>query len=667
MTTPPTPIQPLWSPSPARIESTLLARFMHTANERSATALNDYDELRPGYDELWQWSVDAPELFWRAVWDFCGVVGEPGAPVLQRAEQLIDSEFFPNATLNYAENLLRHCERYADQPALIFHDEKNRRRQLSWRELRAQVSTLQQALRALGVERGDRVAGYLPNLPETIAAMLATASLGAVWSSCSPDFGLNGVADRFGQIEPKVLFTADGYFYNGKTFDSLATAAQLLKHVPSIAKVIVIPFVAAQPDVAALGSKGILLDEINATYREQPLDFARMNFRDALFIMFSSGTTGLPKCIVHSVGGTLLQHVKEHQLQADVQPGDKLFYFTTCGWMMWNWQVSALASGATLVLFDGAPTFPNGYRLAEITATERVTHFGTSAKYLDACAKANIAPIEHCDLSTLRAILSTGSPLAEEGFRYVYSAWKHDVCLSSIAGGTDILGCFVGGNPIGPVYAGQCQKRQLGMNVRVFDERGESLEGEFGELVCTAPHPSMPIGFWNDENRQRYREAYFAKFDNVWCHGDWVALTAQGGMIFQGRSDATLNPGGVRIGTAEIYRQVQNIEAVLESLVIGQEWDNDVRVVLFVKLREGAVLDDALIKRIKTEIRSNASPRHVPAKIIAVPDIPRTRSGKITELAVRDIVHGKPVKNIEALANPEVLEFYRDLEELRGG
>jgi acetoacetyl-CoA synthetase len=652
----------LWAPQAERIDKTLLKHFIEAINKRYGTTFSDYDAL-------WQWSVDEPKKFWQNVWDFCGVIGDPSTIILRKSSDLSASEFFPEASLNYAENLLRNnflsnSPEGGTEPALIFHDEKGNRRQLSWNELRDQVSRLQQALRDLGVKRGDRIAGYLPNIPETVAAMLATTSLGAVWSSCSPDFGLSGVSDRFGQIAPKVLFTADGYHYNGKTFDSLTTVTQLVDQIPSIDAVIVIPFVQTQRDIKAVGPKANLLNDICAKYRAKKLEFEKTSFRDPLFIMFSSGTTGLPKCIIHSVGGTLLQHCKEHQLQNDMQSGDRLFYFTTCGWMMWNWLVSALASGVTLILFDGAPTYPNGYRLADIIEAENVTHFGTSAKYIDSCAKLNISPIDRYSFSTLRTILSTGSPLSEDGFRYIYQNWKSDVCLSSIAGGTDILGCFVGGNPIGPVYAGQCQKRQLGMNVRVFSEDGKAIENEFGELVCISPHPSMPLGFLNDPIQQRYREAYFAKFENVWRHGDWVALTAEGGMIFQGRSDATLNPGGVRIGTAEIYRQVQNIEEVLESLVIGQEWENDVRVVLFVKLREGIQLTADLIQRIKHEIRTHASPRHVPAKIIAVPDIPRTRSGKITELAVRDIVHGKAVKNIEALANPEVLEYFRNIKEL---
>lgn len=642
--------QKLWSPSRERIEGTLLKRFMDGLRKQHG-AFQDYDQL-------WQWSVHNIEDFWRAVWDFCGVEGDPGAEVLCNGHDLFNAEFFPDATLNYAENLLSGA---CADPLLIFRHESGRRLEVSCQALCDQVSRLQQALRDLGVQKGDRVAGYVPNIPEAVVAMLATTSLGAVWSSCSPDFGVSGLRDRFGQIEPKVLFTADGYTYNGKLFDSLGVVAELGSHIPSVQKIVVIPFVDDKPQIDILGQKGILLTELLSDYVEQPLQYTQVNFRDPLFILFSSGTTGLPKCFVHSVGGTLLHHLKEHQLQCDIKPQDRLLYFTTCGWAMWNWQVSALASGATLVLYEGSPTCPNAYHLADVVAEEKVTHFGTSAKYLDSCAKQDVVPVETHDFSCLRTILSTGSPLSAEGFHYVYRAWKQDVCLSSISGGTDIIGCFVGGNPIGPVYAGQCQKRHLGMDVQVYDGNGQAIMGEPGELVCLSPHPGMPLGFLNDPERKRYFDAYFARFANAWCHSDWVELTPEKGMIFYGRSDATLNPGGVRIGTAEIYRQVENVEEILESVVIGQDWDNDVRVVLFVRLREGVELTDELMRRVKNEIRVNATPRHVPAKILAVPDIPRTHSGKVTELAVRDVVHGRAVKNVESLSNPEALQHFRNL------
>lgn len=647
--------QALWSPDQERINNTLLSHFMALAAGQTGTAFEDYDAL-------WQWSIDEPEQFWQLVWNFCRVRGSQSGDVLRNGHDIMASEFFPDAKLNYAENLLASAQAGA---ALVLRRESGERREISWHELHAQVSQLQQALTALGLSKGDCVAAYLPNLPETIVAMLAVTSLGAVWSSCSPDFGVSGLKDRFGQIEPKLLFSADGYTYNGKTFSSLAAAAELSRAIPSIERVVVVPFVDEAPDISALADQGILLDELCSAYQPGPLEFARVSFGDPLFILFSSGTTGLPKCFVHSVGGTLLHHLREHQLQCDIKPGDRLMYFTTCGWAMWNWQVSALASGATLILFEGSPTYPNGYCLADIVASESVSHFGTSAKYLDACAKMDVRPIASHDFSALRTIFSTGSPLSADGFRYVYNSWKQDVCLSSISGGTDVIGCFVGGNPIGPVYAGQCQKRHLGLDVRVFDEQGNSLVGEQGELVCLSPHPGMPIGFLNDPGNQRYFDAYFAKFSNIWCHGDWVELTPQGGMIFHGRSDATLNPGGVRIGTAEIYRQIDAIDEVLEALVIGQNWDNDVRVILFVRLREGVSLDDDLVKRIKAEIRANATPRHVPAKIIAVADVPRTHSGKISELAVKDVVHGRAVKNRDALSNPEALAIFVDMPALQ--
>ncbi len=646
----------LWSPTPEQAGQTRLAQFIRHLDSELGLSFDDYDAL-------WQWSVDEPAQFWTQLWHFCGVKGELKGPGLRNADDLINAEFFPEATLNFAENMLRGPRN--DGPALVFYRECGSRTEMSWDELEASVSRLQQALKAMGVGPGDRVAGFVPNMPATVVAMLATTSLGAIWSSCSPDFGVKGVQDRFGQIEPKVLFTADGYNYNGKTFDSMATAGELARGIPSVEQVVVMPLVSDAPDASKAGDRAATLADFTAAYPPAELEFTPMNFLDPLVILFSSGTTGLPKCIVHGIGGSLLQNLKEHQLQSDLRPGDKLIYFTTCGWMMWNWLVAALGSGVTVVQYEGSPTYPNAYHLADIVAQEKITHFGTSAKFLDACAKAEVKPIDSHDFSALRCLLSTGSPLSAEGFHYVYDAWKKDICLASIAGGTDIFGCFVGGSPISPVYAGQCQKRQLAMNVQVFNDAGQPVQGEHGELVCVTAFPSQPVGFWNDPDKARYRSAYFEGYPNVWTHGDWVELTAEGGMVFFGRSDATLNPGGVRIGTAEIYRQVETIEEVLEGLVIGQNWDNDVRVILFVRLRDGVTLDDALIQRIRSEIRANATPRHVPAKIIAVADIPRTRSGKITELAVRDVVHGRPVKNVEALANPEALELYKDLEALR--
>jgi len=645
----------LWKPSEDRVGETLLSRFIHRAERRHGLEL-------PTYDALWDWSVSRPEDFWRMVWDFCGVMaeGEVG-PTLKSDGDLIDAAFFPKAKLNFARHLLK---RRGSGAAIIFHTEHGERRELSWDELHDNVSRTSRALKDMGVGRGDRVAGFMPNMPETVVAMLATTAIGAVWSSCSPDFGVQGVVDRFGQIEPKVLFCANGYHYNGKLFDSLQIARDLTDLIPSLTNIVVVALTAKKPDLSGLGDKGLSYGEMLKSQVRGRIDYEPVGFNDPLCILFSSGTTGVPKCIVHRAGGVLLQHLKEHQLQCDVRPGDRVFYFTTCGWMMWNWLVSALASEASIVLFDGSPFYPDGNRLADINERERVTHFGTSAKYLDACAKGGIQPARTHDLSHLRTMLSTGSPLSPDGFDYVYRDWKSDVCLSSIAGGTDIVGCFVGGDPIGPVYRGECQKRHLGMDVQAFDDQGQPVTEQAGELVCRSPHPSMPWGFWNDPDRKRYRAAYFETFDNVWHHGDLIKLKDTGGVVFYGRSDATLNPGGVRIGTAEIYRQVERIAEVLECVVVGQTWDDDVRVVLFVKLRDGVALDDHLIKRIKTEIRTNTTPRHVPAKVLAVADIPRTKSGKIVELAVRDVIHGRAVRNQHALANPEALELYRDRPEL---
>ena len=645
----------LWSPSEDRVSGTLLCRFLRRAERRHNLDL-------PSYDDAWNWSIEQPEQFWKLVWDFCGVLsdGEPG-PVLQSDGSLIDAQYFPQAHLNFARNLM---QRRGSGAAIIFHSENGDRHRLSWDELHDQVGCTSRALRNMGVGKGDRVAGFMPNMPQTVIAMLATVAVGGVWSSCSPDFGMQGVLDRFGQIEPKVLFCANGYRYNGKLIDSLSTVSELLPHMPSVGHVVVVPFTAKHPDLSDMDDKAVLYPDMIAAQPRGRIDYASVAFNDPLFIMFSSGTTGVPKCIVHRTGGVLLQHLKEHQLQCDIQPNDRVFYFTTCGWMMWNWLVTALASEATIVLYDGSPFYPDGNTLPTLAERERVTHFGTSAKYLDACAKAGVQPARTHDLKHLRTILSTGSPLSPEGFDYVYRDWKADVCLSSIAGGTDIIGCFVGGDPSGPVYRGECQKRYLGMDVQAFDEDGNAVLNHPGELVCCSPHPSMPWGFWNDPEGAKYRAAYFDTYPNVWRHGDLIEITETGGVVFYGRSDATLNPGGVRIGTAEIYRQVERISEVLDAVVVGQNWDNDVRVVLFVKLRDGASLDDELAKRIKSEIRANTTPRHVPAKILAVSDIPRTKSGKTVELAVRDVIHDRPVRNQHALANPEALALFKNRSEL---
>jgi acetoacetyl-CoA synthetase len=646
---------PLWRPSPARAADANLTRFMAEARRR-------WGIPAPDYPALYQWSIAKPEQFWSSVWDFCGVIGERGGEtVLENGDRMPGAEWFPRARLNFAENLLRRRDA---APALVFRGENRVTRTLSHAELHDEVSRFAQALRGAGVGAGDRVAGYLPNMPEAVIAMLGAASVGAVWSSCSPDFGVQGVLDRFGQIEPRVLIAADGYWYNGKSIDCRDKLARIAGELPSAERVVVVPYLNSEPDLAAI-PRAEPLSGFLAPFPPAPIDFELLPFDHPLYILYSSGTTGVPKCIVHGAGGTLLQHLKEHRLHADVKPGDRLFYFTTCGWMMWNWLASGLASGATLMLYDGSPFFPGGSVLFDYVDAEGINIFGTSAKYLDSARKLGLAPAQTHRLASLRTILSTGSPLVPEGFDYVYESIKGDVCLSSISGGTDIISCFVLGNPLLPVWRGEIQCRGLGMKVEVFDEAGRAVREEKGELVCTAPFPSMPIGFWNDPDGSKYRAAYFERFPGVWCHGDYVELTGHDGVIIYGRSDAVLNPGGVRIGTAEIYRQVEKLEEVVESLVIGQDWENDVRIVLFVRLREGITLDQGLAARIKETIRANATPRHVPAKIIQVGDIPRTKSGKIVELAVRNLVHGRPVRNLDALANPEAMEQYRDLPDLK--
>jgi acetoacetyl-CoA synthetase len=610
---------------------------------------------KKSYEELHAWSVEHSEDFWNLLWDFCEVKGKKGGRTLVDGERMPGAKWFADAELNFAENLLRRRE---GADAIVFWGEDRVRRKLSHRNLYDLVSRMAQALADAGVKKGDRVAGYLPNLPEATAALLATASLGAIWSSCSPDFGVQGVLDRFGQIEPKVLFCADGYLYAGKEFDCQDKVEAVLARLPSVEECVVIDYL-GRP-----ASAGTSLYDFLEPFDAQEIRFEQVEFNHPLYILYSSGTTGVPKCIVHGTGGTLLQHLKEHRLHSDVRPGDRLFYFTTLGWMMWNWLVSGLASGATLLLYDGSPFIERGRTLFDFAEAAGMTHFGTSAKFIDAIAKVGLRPRDTHRLESLRAVLSTGSPLLPEGFDYIYKDVKSDVCLSSISGGTDIVSCFVLGNPVGPVWRGEIQAKGLGMAVEVFDDQGRSLRGEKGELVCTRPFPSMPVAFWNDPDGAKYRAAYFAKYPNVWRHGDWCEITEHGGIVIYGRSDAVLNPGGVRIGTAEIYRQVEQLGEVVESLVIGQQWQGDVRVVLFVKLQEGMSLEDPLVAKIKQQIRQNTTPRHVPAKIVQVSDIPRTKSGKIVELAVREVVHGRDVKNLEALANPGALEYFRNRPEL---
>ncbi|MDP1536602.1 MAG: acetoacetate--CoA ligase [Burkholderiales bacterium] len=651
--------KPLWQPSPAQIQASNLTAFIRHVAQHGGPALD-------GYASLYDWSITQAPDFWSAVWDFCGVIGKRGSSALEHADRMPGARWFADARLNYAENLL---QRDGDDDAIVFQGENQIKSRISFNELRHEVSRLAQALRAAGIRPGDRVAGYLPNLPGAVIAMLATASIGAVWSSCSPDFGVQGVVDRFGQIGPRMLFAADGYFYNRHTIDNLPRLREIIAQLPTVEKLVIVPYTGSAPQIANLPC-AVSIHDFMAPYRAHAIDFAQLPFDHPLFILFSSGTTGAPKCIVHGTGGTLLQHLKEHVLHTDIQRGDRLFYFTTCGWMMWNWLVSGLAAGATLLLYDGSPFAARGAVLWDYAAQEKMTMFGTSAKYIDALAKLGLTPRLTHDLSALRALLSTGSPLAPESFDYVYRNIKTDLQLASISGGTDIISCFALGCPILPVWRGELQCRGLGMKVEVWNDTGQPVQGEKGELVCTAPFPSMPIGFWNDPDGARYRAAYFERFPGVWHHGDYVELSAHDGLVIHGRSDAVLNPGGVRIGTAEIYRQVEQLDEITESLAIGQDWPphqpNDVRVVLFVRLREGLTLDVALTERIKQQIRDHTTPRHLPAVVVQVADIPRTRSGKIVELAVRNVVHGQPVKNIEALANPEALEHYRNRPELAG-
>jgi len=613
----------------------------------------------PDYPALHRWSIEFPENFWSALWDFCEIRAQTRATqILEEGNRMPGARWFIDARFNYAENLLR---RDGDTAAIIFLNERGQRRELTWAQLRRETARIADGLRAAGVQPGDRVAGYLPNIPETVIAMLAATSLGAVWSSCSPDFGLSGVLDRFGQITPKVLFAADGYRYAGKTLDCMETVRAVKEKIASIERVVLVPYMNGKPAIQTIDG-AVLFSEFG---NPAQLSFEQLPFDHPTFILYSSGTTGVPKCIVHCAGGALLQQLKEHMLHSDMGPDDRFFYYTTCGWVMWNALASGLATGAAIVLFDGAPLQPDPRVLWRMAHDERITIFGTSPRFLVACEQAEIRPRREFELSALRTIISTGAPLNPPSYRYVYREVKPDVLLASISGGTDLMACFGGGCPIQPVYEGEMQALSLGMKTEVYDDDGNALLGTQGELVCSAPFPSVPIGFWGDTDGSRFHGTYFGRYPNVWWHGDLATVTARGGLVVHGRSDAVLNPGGVRIGTAEIYRQVEKIEEVAESIAIAQQWQGDVRIVLFVRLREGLTLDERLRDKIRTTIRGNTTPRHVPARIVQAPDLPRTINGKLVELAIREVVHGRPVKNLDALANPQALDFFKDLPELQ--
>jgi acetoacetyl-CoA synthetase len=645
----------LWKPSEERAKSSNMYRFMTFINERHQQNFTDYEGL-------YAWSISHIPDFWAAAWDFLGIRASRGYDqVIEDERKMPGAKWFSGARLNFAENLMRFRD---DSVALLFKGEDLPVRKMTYAELYDEVARLAKSLRDFGVGPGDRVAGFLPNMPETIAAMLAATSLGAVWSSCSPDFGIKGVLDRFGQIRPKVLFVANGYYFKGKNLDSLSRVAEIIKDLPSIEKVVVVPYTEREPDISGLRG-AVDYHAFKASENGLEIRFEQLAFDHPLYIMFTSGTTGLPKCMVQSAGGILIHHLKELVLHTNLTREDTIFYFTTCGWMMWNWLVSSLAVGAKLLLYDGNPFHPDPGILWRVAQEERITVFGTSAGYIAALMNEGVKPGKESDLSALKSLLSTGSPLSEEGFEFIYREVKADLQLSSISGGSDINGCFALGNPMGPVYSGELQCRGLAMKVEAFDDDGKSIINRQGELVCSAPAPCMPIYFWDDPGNKKYKAAYFDVYPNVWRHGDYILINERGGVVIYGRSDATLNPGGVRIGTAEIYRQVENIEGIADSIVVGQSWKNDVRVVLFVKMSPGRELTEELRDQIRKTIRVNASPRHVPAKIIAVPDVPYTLNMKKVELSVKKVIEGQTVQNRDALKNPEVLDYYANLRELQ--
>jgi len=645
---------PLWQPSEPRIKNTNMYRFMTLVNDR-------FNKEFTEYTGLWEWSVENLEDFWSTAWEFLDIKASvPYTKAIENPDKMPGAKFFTNSKLNFAENLLQFRN---DKPALVFRGEDSVRRTLTYNQLYDEVAKTAASLRDMGIVKGDRVVGFVPNMPESIIAMLAAASLGAIWSSCSPDFGIKGVLDRFGQTRPRVLFTADGYFFKGKPLDSIQRIAGIVEELPSIEKIVVIPYTTTKPDISALPNAVHFADfkDPNATQ----IEFTQLDFDDPLYIMYSSGTTGLPKCMVQSGGGVLLHQKKELVLHTDLTEADTIFYFTTCGWMMWNWLTCSLSVGATLVLFDGNPFHPGADALWKMAEEEKVTVFGTSAGYIEALKNAGVRPGEQFDLAPLKAVLSTGSPLSDENFEFVYAHVKEDLLLASISGGSDLNGCFALGNPMGAVYTGELQCRGLGMKVYAYDDKGKAVVDQQAELVCCAPFPSMPIYFWGDEDGSKYHSAYYDQYPGIWAHGDFIQVTSRGGVIMFGRSDTTLNPGGVRIGTAEIYRRLDAMEELEDSVVVGQSWKNDVRVILFVKIAQGFELTEELEKKIRNDIRANASPRHVPAKIIETPDVPYTLNMKKVELAVKKMIEGKEVKNKDALKNPEALDFFANLEQLK--